>query len=153
MTKKTPFERYQAYVTTLKSSGEKFPCNNFGDINFTIVAKECGNRRQWFSENTNKIMGNTNKKLSQIIQEDAKTVGTSQNIPKNPESVLNDISEKVKKENSRLLKSLEQATAEIEKLRAQVEELEFKVSNIQQESDERYKEMSENGRSFSYAEP
>lgn len=153
MNKKTPFQRYQDYVNQLKESGEKFPSNNSGDINFTIIAKECGNRRQWFSENANKVMGDTQKTLSQIIKNDLVSIGTALKSPKKPESILSDISEKIKKENNRLLKSLEQATAEIEKLRSQVEDLEFKLSNVKRESDERFNEMSESGRSFNHAEP
>jgi len=153
MNKKNPFQRYQDYVNQLKESGEKFPLNNFGDINFTIVAEKCGNRRQWFSENANKVMGDTQKTLSQIIKSDSVSTGTTLKSRKKPETILSDISEKINKENNRLLKSLEQATAEIEKLRSQVEDLEFQLGNVKRESDERFNEMSESGRSFNHAEP
>lgn len=153
MNKQTPFERYQNYIENLKKSGEKLATNQSGDLNFTVIAKQCKNRRQWFSENANKVMGSTKKTLAEIIRNDASAIGTSGRAPKNPESTLSDISEKVKKENNRLMRSLELKTAEIEKLRDQLAELEAKLEYLKQESKDRYQEMSENGRSFDHAEP
>ena len=153
MSKQTPFERYQNYVTNLIKSGGRFPINQSGDLNFTVIAKQCKNRRQWFSENANKVMGTTKKTLAVIIRDDASALGTSVKAPKNPESVLSDIAEKLQKDNNRLTRSLELKTAENEKLKDQVAELKEELKCRSQESKDRYQEMSENGRSFDHAEP
>lgn len=153
MSKPNPFERYQSYVDSLKESGEKFPCNQFGDLNLTVVAKRCGNRRQWFSENADKIMGDTEKKLSQIIRGDASFIGTEQSPPKDKDSVLQGIADNKSKENSKLKRALVHQTAEVENLRKQLEEANAKLRCVKQESKDRYEEMCENGRSFNVDEP
>jgi len=55
--KPSPYERYRAYVTRLEQSGEKFPINQFGDVNYSQIATECFSHLQWFSESEDKVFG------------------------------------------------------------------------------------------------
>lgn len=90
MSKKlTPFERYEAYTKKLQENKHPLPVNQFGDVNFTEIAKACNNRRQWFSENAEKEMPN-GKTLRATVAFDADTLGTAMAVPKNSDVVLSE---------------------------------------------------------------
>lgn len=68
--KRSPYDRYRDYVLQLEQAGKKFPVNQFGAVNFSKIADECGNRRQWFSESAKKIFCSQGKTLEQVIAKD-----------------------------------------------------------------------------------
>jgi len=147
--KKSPFERYKAYINELKESGGKLPCNQFGDLNITAVASACGNRRQWFSENNQKIMPDSgNKTLASIIQQDMNQIGTEQKTGEDADVSLSKQSTDTKKENARLLRKIDLLTADIVELKSENEalKLEKKISN--DENKEQINSLEDSGRSF-----
>ena len=125
--KRSPYERYRDYVVQLEQAGKKFPVNQFSDINFSKIADECGNRRQWFSESAKKIFGSRGEPLERIIANDISRIGSEFASPKNPESALVDIADSKSREANRLRSMLEQKSKENEILREQVERLSAEV--------------------------
>lgn len=107
----------------LEQAGKKFPVNQFGDVNFSKIADECGNRRQWFSESAKKVFSESNETLERIIAKDIRRIGSDFFVAKDPESALVDIAEKKSREASQLRSMLEQKSKENELLRDQVEKL------------------------------
>lgn len=129
--KSSPFERYRAYVLDLEQAGRKFPVNQFGDINFSKVADECGNRRQWFSENAKKVFIERGESLERIIQADIRRVGSEFVAPKDPEPALMDLAESKGREASLLRSLLDQKSKENDLLRQQVERLTVEIKALQ----------------------
>lgn len=50
-----PYERYREYIKNLEREGKSLPVNQFNDINSKQVADAENMRRQWFSENANRL--------------------------------------------------------------------------------------------------
>lgn len=149
--KRSPFERYQAYVIKLEHAGQKLPINQFGDVNYSQIASECGNRRQWFSENMNKVFGPAGETLEQILKEDIQRLGTNTAPAKDTDDVLSGIAETKTKEAGLLRSMLEQKTKENEHLRNKSQRLETenrilrsKVDEVESQQDA----MLESGRRF-----
>jgi len=146
--KTTPFERYKAYIKSLKQSGGKLPTNQFGDLNLSAIALEIGNRRQWFSENSKKIMPDSDKTLESIIQHDMNQIGTEQKAGENADVSLSKQSSEAKKENGLLRRRIDQLTAEVAGLRAENEAIKLEKQISNDESKESFNVMEESGRSF-----
>lgn len=149
--KRSPFERYRDYVTQLEQAGKKFPVNQFGDINFSKIADECGNRRQWFSESAKKVFCPQGDTLEQVIAKDIRRIGSEFSSPKDPESVLMDMADSKSREASRLRSMLEQKSKENELLREQVERLSAEIRMLRSTSAEvtnQQELMIDSGRSF-----
>lgn len=149
--KRSPYERYRDYVVQLEQAGKRFPVNQFGDINFSKIADECGNRRQWFSESAKKLFGSHKKPLERIIANDISRIGSEFAPPKNPESVLVDIANSKSREANRLRSMLEQKSKENELLREQVERLTAEVRLLRAGAAEVKSQqalMMDSGRSF-----
>ncbi|WP_415758901.1 hypothetical protein [Pseudomonas sp. LT1P18] len=125
--KRSPFERYRDYVLELEQAGKKFPVNQFGDVNFSKIADECGNRRQWFSESAKKVFCSHGDTLEQVIAKDIRRIGSEFVLAKDPEAVLVDIADSKSREANRLRSMLEQKSKENEILREQVERLSAEV--------------------------
>lgn len=125
--KRSPFERYRNYVLELEQAGKKFPVNQFGDVNFSKIADECGNRRQWFSESAKKVFCPHGDTLEQVIAKDIRRIGSEFVLAKDPEAVLVDIADSKSREANRLRSMLEQKSKENEILRDQVERLSAEV--------------------------
>lgn len=145
--KTTPFERYQSYIKKLTIDQQPLPVNNFGDINFTVIGKACNVRRQWFSESLDKKMPN-GKRLKDQINFDIKMLGTETTKPKTHRPPLSDKADDLRKENNRLYKQVELATAEVEQLRNENAKLKSQLKMTQEESANQFDEMMESGRSF-----
>lgn len=149
--KRSPFERYREYVLQLEQTGKKFPVNQFGDVNFSNIAEECGNRRQWFSESANKVYCPHGDTLEQVIAKDIRRVGTEFRVAKDLESTLEDITDSKSREYNRLRSMLEQKSKENELLRDQVESLSTEVRQLRSSTAEisgRQELMIDSGRSF-----
>ena len=149
--KRSPFERYRDYVVQLEQAGKKFPVNQFGDINFSKIADECGNRRQWFSESAKKVFGSQGESLEKVIGKDIRRIGSEFFAPKDPESVLVDIADSKSREANRLRSMLEQKSKENEILREQVERLSAEVRLLRASAAEvssQQELMIDSGRSF-----
>ncbi|MDD2037126.1 hypothetical protein NP572_12065 [Pseudomonas putida] len=149
--KSSPFERYRDYVMQLEQAGKKFPVNQFGDVNFSKIADECGNRRQWFSESAKKVFCPQGDTLEQVIAKDIRRIGSEFCAPKDAESVLVDIADSKSKEASRLRSMLEQKSKENELLRDQVERLSAEVRMLRSTAAElssQQEMMIDSGRSF-----
>jgi hypothetical protein len=121
--KLSPYDRYCRYVLQLEQSGRKFPVNQFGDVNFSKVADECGNRRQWFSECSKKVFTDGGDTLERIIQCDIRRIGSDFTPAKDPEPALIDLAESKSREVSLLRSLLDQKAKENELLRQQIERL------------------------------
>ncbi|AVD92642.1 hypothetical protein C4Q27_09590 [Pseudomonas sp. SWI36] len=149
--KRSPFERYRDYVMQLEQAGKKFPVNQFGDVNFSKIADECGNRRQWFSESAKKVFCPQGETLEQVIAKDIRRIGSEFSSPKDAESVLVDMADSKSKEASRLRSMLEQKSKENELLREQVERLSAEVRMLRSTAAEvssQQEMMIDSGRSF-----
>lgn len=134
--KSSPFERYRNYVLHLEKAGKKFPVNQFGDVNFSKIADECGNRRQWFSESAKKVFTERGETLERIIQADIRRIGSEFVAAKDPESALMDLAESKGREASLLRSLLDQKSKENDLLRQQVERLTAEIRALQGSVDE-----------------
>ncbi|WP_312905143.1 hypothetical protein [Stutzerimonas nitrititolerans] len=149
--KNSPFGRYREYVLHLEQAGRKFPVNQFGDVNFSRIANECGNRRQWFSESANKIFTERGETLERIIQADIRRIGSEFVTPKDPESALIDLADSKGREASILRSLLDQKSKENDLLRQQVERLTVEIRALQgsvSELSSRQEMMLDSGRVF-----
>ena len=149
--KRSPFERYRVYVLELEQAGKKFPVNQFGDVNFSKIADECGNRRQWFSESAKKVFCPNGDTLEQVIAKDIRRIGSEFVLAKDPEAVLVDIADSKSREANRLRSMLEQKSKENEILREQVERLYAEVRLLRASAAEittQQELMIDSGRSF-----
>ncbi|QEY75060.1 hypothetical protein [Pseudomonas denitrificans (nom. rej.)] len=147
----SPFERYCAYVNQLELAGGKFPVNQFGDVNFSKIADECGNRRQWFSESAKKIFGDSGQPLERVIANDIRRIGSDVTASKDPESVLIDLAESKSREVSQLRSMLDQKSKENELLRSHVERLAAELRLLRSTASElssQHEMMVDSGRSF-----
>ncbi|CAK2830287.1 transposase [Vibrio crassostreae] len=148
MSKKlTPFERYEAYIKNLSENEQPLPVNQFGDVNFTEIAKACNNRRQWFSENAEKEMPN-GRTLKATVAFNAETLGTAMTEPKSSDVVLSEKAEELRKENNKLRRIRDMNTGELERLRKENEQLKSQLKMSKEEAANRFNEMMESGRSF-----
>jgi hypothetical protein len=149
--KRSPYERYRDYVLKLEQAGKKFPVNQFGDVNFSKIADECGNRRQWFSESAKKVFCPKGQTLEKVIAKDIRRLGSEFVAAKDPESVLVDMADSKSKEASRLRSMLEQKSKENELLREQVERLTTELRLLRASAEEISSQqdlMIDSGRSF-----
>lgn len=149
--KNSPFGRYREYVLHLEQAGRKFPVNQFGDVNFSRIANECGNRRQWFSESAKKIFTERGETLERIIQADIRRIGSEFVTPKDPESALIDLADSKGREASILRSLLDQKSNENDLLRQQVERLTVEIRALQgsvSELSSRQEMMLDSGRVF-----
>lgn len=147
----SPFERYRNYVLHLEQAGRKFPVNQFGDVNFSKIADECGNRRQWFSESAKKIFTNNGDTLERVIAKDIHRIGSEFVIARDAESILVDIAESKSREVNQLRSMLNQKSKENELLREQVEKLTTEIRLLRNTASERSNQqemMIDSGRSF-----
>ncbi|BBC40843.1 hypothetical protein FA893_17320 [Photobacterium damselae subsp. piscicida] len=148
MSKKlTPFKRYEAYTKKLLEIKQPLPVNQYGDVNFSEIAKACNNRRQWFSENAKNVMPN-GKTLRATIAFDVETLGTAMVEPRNSDIVISEEASKLKKENNKLRRSLDVNTSELEWLRKENKQLKVQLKMSKEEAANRFDEMMESGRSF-----
>ena len=146
-----PYNRYCVYRDKLEEEGRKFPINQFGELNLSKISKDCGNRRQWFSENADKIFGSEQKTLSQIVSDDSKRIGIEifqeeRNLSKKSTIFL-------EKENERLRSDLDKKLKEVKALRSEVQYLTSENQRLKASSseiDEKKNQLLETGRSFSW---
>ena len=132
---------YAAYVANLEATNTKFPINQFGDANISLIAKTCGFSRDAFN--------NKRSFLAKALQEDISRIGTEVHSVDEKEDYLEKKAKTATKSASKREKELERATAEIETLREQIELLELENFNLKQkenESAERQEMMIETGR-------
>lgn len=147
-----PFERYKNYVLALEVKGERLPTNQYGNLNFAQIAKECGNRRQWFSENIGKIFSDGNT-LKQIIEFDCNRLGTKISPTKKHDDNYNKSIEISNKEKSKLHMQLMQKTEEIEILKMENKRLQQENIYLKtkvEEADASKEELLDTGRRFTW---
>ena len=102
-------DNYSAYVAKLKATGGKFPLNQFGNVNTSSIAKECGFERGSFAD--------SRSALSKQLAKDIKLIGTKIKNVSEEESSLKKQKDEASKNASKLSKELERTTAEVYKLR------------------------------------
>lgn len=102
---------FEAYVKYLKNTGQKFPINQFGDINLSQIAVLCGFERQVFSKN---------KALGQRLNEEAETIGTDIVKGKDPELRVDNELKNLRKQLNDAKKDLMLAEEKIEGLQRQL---------------------------------
>lgn len=149
--KRSPYDRYRDYVLQLEQAGKKFPVNQFGAVNFSKIADECGNRRQWFSESAKKVFCSQGQTLEQVIAKDIRRIGSEFFVAKDPESLAVDMADSKSREANRLRVMLEQKSKENELLREQVEQLSAELRLLRtsaQEISSQQDLIIDSGRSF-----
>jgi seryl-tRNA synthetase len=119
---------YAAYVANLEATKTKFPINQFGDANISLVAKTCGFSRDAFN--------NKRSFLAKALQEDISRIGTELHSANEKEDYLETRAKTATKSASKREKELERTTAEIETLREQVKSLELENFNLKQKESE-----------------
>lgn len=101
--------RYAEYVATLELMGQKFPVNNFGDVNLSLIASTCGFNRQVFA---------TNKSMKEQLAKDVKKLGIDIKEQRSPaQSIYGD------KDSAQLKQAVELKDLEILSLKKQIDEL------------------------------
>jgi septal ring factor EnvC (AmiA/AmiB activator) len=132
---------YAAYVANLEATNTKFPINQFGDANISLVAKTCGFKRTAFQIKESF--------LSKAIQSDIDRIGTEVQSVEKKESYLEGKAKTSAMHASQREKELERTTAEIEKLREEIKLLQYENFVLKQKEDEnieRQEMMIESGR-------
>jgi len=133
---------FDAYVTFLKRTGQKFPINNFGDVNLSAIAELCGFERQVFSRNT---------ALREKLDAEVKSIGTDAVAGKDPESRIDRDVKYLRKQLNDAKRDLSLAEEKIEGLQRQLIQLssELKRSNLDREEvEESLEHMISTGRRF-----
>tara|TARA_Y100001960_G_C14781343_1_gene886993 strand:- start:3827 stop:4282 length:456 start_codon:yes stop_codon:yes gene_type:complete len=146
--KPTPFERYEALIKELKNKKQPLPVNQFGDVNFKQIADACNNRRQWFSENANKLMPN-GKTLKATIAFDAETLGTAIVESERANITASTELDELRKENNKLKRARDINIGEINRLRKENAQLKALIEINKEEATNLFDEIMESGRSFS----
>lgn len=129
--------RYAEYVANLELTGQKFPMNNFGDVNLSLIASKCGFNRQVFA---------TNKSMKQQLETDVKRIGTCISDPK--PSAKNKLDDK---DITILMKTIDLKDLEILSLRKQINELLKAVQKLETNQSEHnaiHEELLLSGRRF-----
>tara|TARA_Y100000034_G_scaffold95432_1_gene115950 strand:- start:181 stop:639 length:459 start_codon:yes stop_codon:yes gene_type:complete len=150
-----PFERYKAYIFKLEKAGKSLPVNQYGDINFTKIASECGMRRQWFSENSQKVFDSEGKTLNQIIHHDLQALGSEVPKKQDIEEKISKDSEQKEKENSKLRKMLNLKLSEIEMLKEENAQLKSELTVLKAKNKETIEQttlLTDTGRNFLWKE-
>lgn len=130
-------KNYAAYVANIKATDGKFPINQFGDVNLTLIAKECGFLRDVFQK--------PSSELAKQLAKDIKKIGTKIKDMSEKESSLKKQKEEASRNASKLSKDLERVTAEVYKLREKVTELEQENNALKGKS-EAHDSMLDDGR-------
>ena len=136
-------QRYSAYVAELEATGRKFPVNQFGNVNLTLIAEACGFRRQVFS---------TNKNMRERLEKDIFRIGTETSQDMGVDTLLAKKASDKTKEASQLRKELDAKTQEIAVLRSELESVKKLVRELavrNTEADSIFTEMVTTGRRFS----
>lgn len=134
-------DNYSAYVAKLKAIGGKFPLNQFGNVNLTSVAEECGFERGSFADKESA--------LSKQLAKDIKLIGTQIKDESEVESSLKKQKDEASKNASKLSKELERTTAEVYKLREVVALLEQEKKALEHKlkgKSEAHESMLDDGR-------
>lgn len=134
-------DNYAAYVANLEATGTKFPINQFGDANISLVAEKCGFKRG--------VLQNKDSFLGKVFQADLKRIGTEILSPEDKDSKLEVKAMLAAKNASKLEKELERVTAEVELLRDKLVVAHNEIQILKQcklEDGERLEYMLESGR-------
>ena len=134
-------ERYNAYVANLEATSKKFPTNQLGNVNNSLVAEICG-----FGRNV------LYTSLKEQFEEDIKRIGTELHEGVDKATRLDKKASEKTKIASALQKDLDAKVQEIYSLRNQVDELQIKIlklENRENEMDMGMDELISNGRRFS----
>lgn len=129
--------RYAEYVAELELTGQKFPINNFGQVNLSEIASKCGFNRQVFA---------TNKSMKLQLEADVKRLGTN-----TTDSKQSSQKKEADKDVSRLIKSIDLKDFEILSLKKQIDELLKIVQELETSRSEHnaiYEELLLSGRRF-----
>lgn len=102
---------YAAYVRHLKDSGKKFPTNQFGDVNVSLISELCGFERQVFSRN---------KALKEELDKNVKELGTDIVEGKDPETRIDNDMKNLRKQLSNAKRDLALAEEKIDGLQRQL---------------------------------
>jgi polyhydroxyalkanoate synthesis regulator phasin len=136
-------KNYKAYVDNLFATGQKFPINQFGNVNIEKVAESCGFLRG--------VINRKGSKYAAQLDIDVKRIGTQLSEGTYEPSKLVEKASEKSQEASRLQKELDARSQEINLLRGQVEILSLRVRELEQKHDEKslaIEEMLSSGRRF-----
>jgi hypothetical protein len=99
------------YVRHLEASGTKFPVNQFGDINLSLISEHCGFNRQVFANN---------KTMKDTLDEAVKRIGTGIAEGKDLETRLDGDIKRLRKQVNDNRRDLALAEEKIEALQKQL---------------------------------
>lgn len=134
-------DNYAAYVANLLATNTKFPVNQFGDANISLIAKECGFKRG--------VIQNKESLMGRQFQSDLERIGTEVSPAKNIESKLEAQTKKVTQNASKLERELERTTAEVEQLRKELALAQKEIillRNSKEEDAHKFEHFLETGR-------
>jgi hypothetical protein len=115
--------RFSDYIHNLELTGKKFPINNFGAVNLSEVAKQCGFNRQVFS---------TNVAMRELLAAAIKRIGTS--VDPIPAKLSPDTG--TSRDINNILKTLDLRDAEIAALKNEIRSLKQAVFDLECKSSE-----------------
>ena len=118
---------FENYVKHLQKNGEKFPINQFGDVNTSLISDLCGFNRQVFA---------TNQTLKEMLSEAVNRIGTAIVEGKDTETRLDGDIKRLRKQVSDAKKDLALAEEKIEALQRQLLERDAELKRSEQASRE-----------------
>jgi predicted RNase H-like nuclease (RuvC/YqgF family) len=130
------------YIKHLKKTGQKFPENQFGDVNESYVAEQCGFRRTVFSATSS---------MGDVLKNAVLTIGTETIDGKDPYERSNDEAKQLKKQLNdakRDLAIIEEKNAALEKQLSQKRKEIKRLTKKTNEDAESLEFMLETGRRF-----
>lgn len=130
-------ENYASYVANLEATGAKFPTNQFGSANLSLIAESCGFKRG--------VIQNEESFLGKAFRKDLERIGTALPTTKNKGIASEVKANEAPKYAARLVK----VSAEVEQLRKALSSAheEIHLLKKQKEEDtERLELMLETGR-------
>jgi len=139
---KLNIQNYEAYIKDLETTGEKFPLNQFGDVNLTAVAQKCKFNRQVFSNN---------KHFQHRLTKDIERIGTDIHKGQDHRDRDAEIAATKSQEASKLRRELDAKVQEIELLREELTKARDKIlelENKQNEGELTLDEILSTGRRF-----
>jgi len=133
---------WDAYLKFLRNSKQKFPINQYGDVNLSLVAELCGFKRQVFANN---------KAFASELEDAVVLIGTELVEPKDPSGQMDDEIKLLKKQLSAQKRDVAILEEKNDGLSKQLMETRAELKKVKKQSleaDESLEFMIETGRRF-----
>jgi len=122
-------ENYASYVANLEATGAKFPINQFGSANLSLIAENCGFKRG--------VIQNEESFLGKAFRKDLERIGTALPTTRNT-----GIASEVKaNEASKYAARLEIVSAEVEQLRKALSSAQEEIQLLKKQKEEETKRL------------